>query len=892
MAEEKINWSGKTKRDFEVFFSTNIKKGLSRKNYLRAKEKYGENIIDPDIPENRNFYGMEKKAFDFRAVFSRSAGIFGIVYILSAVIIDLLGFDVKLFLVWAYIFLIVSALLIFMLSEYNYSNLYKISRPRILVIRHGVREKAFAESIVPGDIIMLAKGDIVPADVKIIKSNNLSCSHKFRTSDGEHNLKPYKTHRLEPHDSRASGFEADILYASDVIESGRCTAVVFATGSDTLIAQSAGYANNIGTAAPSGPHNLNQRPRNQNNINHRRAQPALTSGIQKNAARVSKSLFLLSAAFAVPAILSGIFMHRDLILVILTCLTASAAAFSEQLTILVDFALTYGMKKSALFGAVIKKTADIDKLNKIDMIIAKKNEICPHDHLRFDKIYFADEAFEVSYENRYDISYIILNAAAVCDSYSPAVAEAIFEAAEKLELNYLENKKLGEVISGNGIISAPVLNNKNIVLVCLGEADNIIEKCTHQLAGGELFELVNIPALERKLIELYDKHDLVMAVALKELASAAGSLNTVPADLDFWIFAAFSEVKVPEVREDINSLKNFGVTPVMITETSGIYTYKTALKFGVINERDDYSNAVIADNNIVNADLNKIRIIERLSEKNNIKLLRALNLRGKYAAVTASNISESEILNESYISFCHANIKDEVLKNKSSVNMKNMSLKLILKALKNANLIYKNALSVMIFSAGLFIAQYLLIFFASVFNGAYILNPAQIIWSSVGAGFFCAAAISANAEDSDRIKKRRTARDDRHYFKIIRNQGMITGLFIFLAVMLTFLICFALQDKNILEYIGSHENINSVQTAAFLACIIACFTNSARYIKDFFRNKIFMTALTINIILAYIATAVKPVREYLDFGAVDLRSACVIAVVGIAQMLIFTFAKK
>lgn len=885
MAEEKINWSGKTNKDLETVFKTNIKKGLSRGKYAQAKEIYGENIIDPRILENRNFYGMEKKTFNFRAIFSRSAGILGVIYVVLLFTIELLGFDIKLtFYASAYLFLVVSALALFALSEYKYYKLYKTSRPRILVTRYGTRKKVSIESIVPGDIIMLSKGDIVPADAKIIESQNVLCLHKCKTSDGIYeNIRQDKTHKVKR--NYPPEFEPDILYASDIIESGYAVAVVFATGSNTLIMKKYKFIEYE-----------NHEQINSRNTAEVKNQKRSMSGTQENASKVSKAIFLLSLAFSVPAILFGIFEQRDYISVIMTCLTASAAAFSEQITIIVDFALTSGMSKSAGFGAVIKKTADIDKLNKMDMLIAKKSEISAHDVLHLEKICFADTDFEVSYENRFDIKYVLLNAATVCGSENAALMKAVCEAADSMEANYREIQKLGEIgyDKSTGIRSAAVVN-RGLKLACFGEAEKIIERCSHQVIGGERFEPADIRTLEKKLLALYDKYDLVMAVASKELEHSQGSLDTFVTDLDFFAFFAFNEEKNLSVRKDINNLKSLGITPVMIADLSGVYTYKTAVNLGIVSEHEDYANAVINDNNInniENADLNNIRIITRLSEQNNIKLIHTLKSRGKYAAITADSIKEAEILNESYLSFCHDNIKDEVLKNKASVNIKDMSLKLILKTLKNANLIYKNAHNAMIFFAGLFAVQYLLIFFATIFNGAYILNTAQIIWASVGAGFFCTVSIAANSEDIDKFKERKIAKNDRHYYQIIRKQGAMTALLIFLATILTFFICFALQGKNIFEYINSHENINSVHTAAFLACITACFVNSARYIKNIRRNKFFITAAVFNAILAGFAIAIKPVREYLGFGALDLKSICVVAVVGIAQVFIFTFRRN
>ena len=872
MRDKKINWSGRTKKDLELFFSTDTKNGLSSEKYKQAKKIYGKNIIALNNMHNpcvHGFYDLEKKSINYRALLTRSIGIFGVIYILTLMLISLLGFGMSLFLTSAYMLLVFVSLILFALSEFRYYNLYKALRPKVWVKRNGRKIKVSAESLVPGDMIALLKGDIVPADARIIGSKNLSCLHKLKTIDGDKAIKLEKTHRKrnDTGDISVVGLEYDILYASDVITSGYAVAVVFATGSNIFASQIQNtQKSNTAVSAAFSANSKNER-RGKPFRSSNSAETSNISVIQKSSERISKTLFLLSLALLGPAVLLGILPYRDLTLTILTALTVSAAAFTEQTAILVDFAITSGMNRAAKSGVLIRKTADIDKLNRINKLVARKTEFCSHENLRLQRVYLAGSeiGYDVSKKNRNKISYILLNAAAVCDVKDDAVAKAVFKSAAVLKADWRSVRQFNETAYKNGIRSAPILTD-GLVLSCFGEAENIIGKCTKQLTD-KAAKLANIPELEHQLLSLFEKYDLVMALALKELNPAAESLDTEVSNLDFYAFLCFSEFTKKgssTVRRDIDRLRKLGITPVMLAESSGVYAYKTAVSYGIMGEYEDYSNAAINDAEIAkltNIDLNKLRLISCTAAENKSRVLRAFRIQNIRAAITAANAEEVKLLEESYLSFCKTSAKDEIIKSKSTINMKNLSLSMIIDVIKQARLIYKNALNVMSFCTGLFIAQYLLIFAATLTAGVYILNPMQIIWSSVGAGFFCALAIAANNEDVNKLKAYSIAANENDYFKILRNRAWIQGLLMFLATMTVFLVFFGIETRSISAYIGSRGQHINAQTAAFLCYLAACFISAARYVS--IKNKIFIAAAVLNITAVVIAITVEPVREYL-----------------------------
>ena len=916
-----INWSEKNTLELQKYFKTKISQGLSKKQYLASKAKHGENIIESDILEQQNFYGLQKKKRNMRAVLTGSAGVIGIIYFLTVTAFKLMGNDVNLYIFLPiYFFLVLSAFILSTNSEKKYEYLYKMARPKALVLREGKRKKVFIENIVPGDVIILSAGDIVPADARIVSAARLSCVH----ADNDGNLKKEnKTNEiLKYNPTERSG---NIVYAADIVDSGSAVAVVIATGDKTYIA---GLAENNDTYEDITPDIIKPSLRDE------------YSFMQKCANKISKVFFLISIGMSMVIIFTGIFQNRDTISVILTFLTAAAACFIEQIPIIADFAVIHGMHKLSKTGILIKKTTIIDEINAVDTLIAKKTESFTQDKISLVKISDVD----VTMENSSRVGYI-LSCMAMCSSVAEyshgggrkktsytgsAIDVSVFEALDRCGLSYdavgQVYQKIGKTLYNpkNSIKSAVVLKGGRFSLVCFGEAFNILERCIRRTdVMGRLseFDRRSFDFFREKAGDLYKEYDLVMAVAIRDFNYSReniGLANSEPENnLTFLGFACFSQPKTAAVFQSIDNLKKSGITPVMISDTDAANTKSAAVKFGIA--RNLKSAHIISDEEIktmgdnmfyIRAD--KLRLFTPISLENRTKLLKALKFRKKYPATTINDIEEISLLNEKpNVAFSSVSAETGILKNKASVITKNLTVSTIVKTVRSAVLIYRNVCQIAHYSSMIFISQYLLILFASLFFGAYMLSPLQIIWSGIGAGYIFAVSICFNEENKNwdilrkEIKKQKSRKK---LNKIILKYGLICGLFMFVFSAASFLVCFNMKSSGsginiIKDYINSHNadsvNIKSAQTAAFITYVVSCITMALHYIKGwrFFdlriiKNKVFGIALALNVIGILCAVFIPQARDFLGFGEIGLNNFIISIILGIFPFIITRFFGK
>ncbi|MCL2160008.1 MAG: hypothetical protein FWH48_11425, partial [Oscillospiraceae bacterium] len=838
-----INWSEKNIAELELYFSTDIKTGLTTEQYRQSKEQYGENIIDSEVLKQQNFYGLKKKSKNIKAMLSGSVGLFGALYMLTFLILAGMELDVKIaFFLPVYMILPVFSFVLGRSAEKKYEYLYKAARPKALVVRQGKRKRVFIENIVPGDLILLSAGDIVPADARLVSAAYLSCIHINENGELTSEGKTADILQYNPTD-----IPANIVYATNIVDYGSASAVVFATGENTRIANLAeSQGAKTGIFSKAEPEEKNEN-----------------SFLQKRTGQISKILFLLSVVLSTIVILSGLLQQRDFLAAFMACLAAAAAGFPEQIPIVADYAALYGLHKLSKLGILVKKTSTIDEINSMDTIIAKRTESFTQDKMSLVKISEHDAS-----GGDFLGTGNILSCMALCGSVSEhgtykgrpaysgsALDVAIFEALQKYGLDFDAvnevYQKIGKTMYNpkSGIKSAVVAKEGGFFLVCFGEAFNVLARCSR--AHGQRLERKSLEVYKRKISALYAEHDLVMAAAQRPFdyrAVGSPAQKNEESELEFLGLASFSEPKSSAVFESLDYLKKSGVTPVMISGSDIAQTKSSALKFGIIQSPDAapvLDNEKIAnmgdDTFYINAQ--KFRLFAPIALENKIKLLRALKFKKKAPAITVNDIEEIALLNEPCLSFTSVNTETGVLKNKASVITKNLTISTVLKAVKNAVLIYRNICALAQYASTLFFSQYLLLLVSALVGGQYIQTPAQIIWAGIGAGYLFSASICLNEGNKNWHLHRKNIKENKSSKKFenaMLKHGLVHGLLVFLCVLASFFVCLifkepALWSKVFMKYLATNgaygEDIKSAQTAAFVSYIVSCASLAAGHIK-------------------------------------------------------------
>ncbi|RKH89214.1 HAD family hydrolase [Corallococcus sp. AB045] len=209
------------------------------------------------------------------------------------------------------------------------------------VLRDGHLVVRPAAELVPGDVVQLASGDRVPADLRLLRSRNFQVEEAALTGESV----PSSKHVAAVTVDAELGDRASLAFGGTLVTSGTSTAVVVATGGDTELGR----------------------------ISHLMEQAAdLSTPLTRELARLGR---VISAGIVVlSAVLLGVGMFRGYAFsdAVLVAITLAVAAIPEGLPAIVTIALAIGVQRMASRRAVIRKLPAVETLGSTTVICTDK----------------------------------------------------------------------------------------------------------------------------------------------------------------------------------------------------------------------------------------------------------------------------------------------------------------------------------------------------------------------------------------------------------------------------------------------------------------------------------------------------------------------------------------
>ena len=214
------------------------------------------------------------------------------------------------------------------------------------VIRDGARRTVPASEVVPGDVLLLAEGDAVAADARLLSSAGLEVSEAALTGLSEPVVKDART-LAEP---AALGDRADMVFKGTAVTQGVGRAVVTATGMATQTGQIAGLVRTV-----------DHEP----------------TPLQREVARASRLLGIAVLVIAVVVIATiflvfGIHSAHDVVTAVLLGVSLAVAAVPEGLPAIMSVVLALGMRRMARRNAVVKELSSAETLGSATVVCSGK----------------------------------------------------------------------------------------------------------------------------------------------------------------------------------------------------------------------------------------------------------------------------------------------------------------------------------------------------------------------------------------------------------------------------------------------------------------------------------------------------------------------------------------
>jgi len=632
-----------------------------------------------------------------------------LILIASAIISGLLGDLIDTIIIFAII--IINAIVGFV-QEYRAEKameaLKSMAASIAKVIRFGHTIEIPAVDLVPGDLIILEAGNIIPADVRFLKTFQLKVDESTLTGES-HNVE--KSNDVLFDREYALGDRINMGFKGTNVTNGRALAYVVATGMNTELGR---IAKLIQSAE-------------------------LTTPLQKRLASFGKRLSVVILLICIVVFTIGWLRGENVLVMLLTSISLAVAAIPEALPALVTIALAFGAKRLVKNNALIRKLPAVETLGSVTYICTDKTGT-----LTLNKM-TVQEYFEVAledsvlscFENNALFSAMALNNDVtqdnnqkwLGDSTEVALVQYAFERNSKrfelektmpriAELPFDSTRKCMTTFHKYG---------NNVIAITKGAVDVLFPKLG-------LNQQIKLPEFEKKANQMAEKGYRVLGYAIKWLPELPVDLNSDSVENSFQLlgFAGMIDPPRAEAMQAVAQCKQAGIIPVMITGDHELTATAIAKKIGIISDDSDLVLSGSALSSLSEIDfeacVEKVKVYARVNPEQKLKIVKALQAKNQFVAMTGDGVNDAPALKNADIGIAMGINGTEVSKEASHMILLDDNFATIVVAVKHGRRIFDNILKFIKYTMTSNSGEIWVIFLAPFFLLPIPLLAVHILW--------------------------------------------------------------------------------------------------------------------------------------------------------------------
>lgn len=265
--------------------------------------------------------------------------------------------------------------------------LAQLSAPMVRVRRGGVETSVPTADLVPGDVVLLGEGDIVPADCALLDASSLLLDESALTGESVAVGKAVA-------DGESFG---DVLAAGTVVVKGRAVAEVTLTGAASALGQIAALMDS-------------------------RVQP---TPLQRRLAGLGRTLALVAVALCAVVLALGLARGEPLELMLVTAVSLAVAAVPESLPAVVTFSLALGARRMVGRNAVVRRLPAVETLGSVTVLATDKTGTLTEARMLVEELWTPERSVEVSGEGYAPRGDLVTGGVALDLSQAPDVVELL-----------------------------------------------------------------------------------------------------------------------------------------------------------------------------------------------------------------------------------------------------------------------------------------------------------------------------------------------------------------------------------------------------------------------------------------------------------------------------------
>ena len=806
----------------EVLSKLNSKEtGLTTGEVEIAIEKYGYNQLN------------EEKKLSTMQVFISQFKDFLVIILIIASIISIISGNVESAVV-ILVVIIINAILgtvQHLKAEESISSLKNLSAPKSKVLRDGEKVEVLSKYLVPGDIVFVEAGDVVPADGRVIESFSLLINESSLTGESEG---VEKISSVIDKDELALGDQKNMVFSGSLVSYGRGVILVTTTGMKTELGKIASLLEAT-----------------------KEKQTPLQVSLDNFGKKLSIGIIILCILVFGINILHGVKLLDSLMFAV----ALAVAAIPEALSSIVTIVLAIGTQKLSKENAIIKNLKSVESLGCVSVICSDKTGTLTQNKMTVKKVYINNEVFNEKDLNANGIGEsLLIKEAILCNDATSEIGDPTEIALVNLsEIHYnqsgkeLKNRypRISEIPfdSDRKLMSTVHNIDGKIMMFTKGALDSILPKTKKILVNGEVRDITSedIKNIEKVNMEFAQTGLRVLTFAYQILESEK---EITREDEDNFIFIGLTAMIDPpreESKEAVAKCLTAGIKPVMITGDHKITATAIAKEIGIYKDGDNVMEGVDVEKLSDDELLEKVAstsVYARVSPEHKIRIVTAWQRLGKICAMTGDGVNDAPALKRADIGIAMGITGTEVSKDAASMILTDDNFSTIVKAVTTGRNIYANIKNSIRFLLSGNTAGILAVLYSSLVGLPVIFAPVHLLFINLLTDSLPAIAIGMEPSHGDVLTEKPRNPKEPILTKELSGKILIEGILIALFVMIGF-------------YIGYKDNdALKASTIAFSVLCLArlfhgfnCRGGASVFGLGVFSNKFSIIAFVIGFVL-------------------------------------------
>ncbi|HSL56602.1 MAG TPA: HAD-IC family P-type ATPase [Acidimicrobiales bacterium] len=634
--------------------------------------------------------------------------------------------------------------------------------PTARVRREGELREIDAAGVVPGDVVVLEAGDRVPADARVLKAVSAEVDESALTGESA----PVAKRDEVVAGDAGVGDRTGHVHMNSTLTRGRIEAVVTATGMRTEMGRLA----ELLSGAEAGPTPLQRQ----------------LHGLGQRLAAVAGLAVAIFAAV-------GLLVDGDpLDEVLIDSVAILVAAIPEGLPAVVTLTLAIGVRRMAKRGAIVRRLPSVETLGSTAVICSDKTGTLTRNEMSAERIVAGGHDLRTQEESPDGltgdavrpalVAAVLCTDAALGDDGTPVgdpTETALLELARRggvdLRATRRDSPRVAEVPFDSALKLMATWHDTpdGPLLVAKGAPDVLIDRCATSSLDGEATP-IDAAARDRLLAVVHDLADeggRVLALASARRAAPAEAdapvdqLLAAVTDLELVGFVALVDPPRPQAIDAVARCHQAGIDVKMITGDHAATAAAIARQVGIEGDVVTGADLDHLDDPELDARVEGIGVFARVSPEHKLRIVGALQRRGRITAMTGDGVNDAPALKAADIGVAMGITGTEVTKDAAALVLTDDDFSTIVRAVEGGRAIYANIVKFVRFQVATNIGALSAILGATLLGLPTPFTAIQILW--VNLIMDGPPALALGVDPPERGVMDRPPRDPR--------QGILTG---------------------------------------------------------------------------------------------------------------------